>query len=449
VEHIIIYDAIHGYQPFSEEFRFPWVKENLERIFLPTSEAMRQGAVKRSIQLQGCTIQEWLRDKETRDTAQKVLDNLKYAAQRRHIDVGCSAFSHPILPLLSEETIYAQIKADIDAVEANIGKATWFWPPEGAIDAKTLSVLHHKFPQLTAAIPNNCVGVNTCEFLNIKYGREAGKAAVFNVIVKDVLMNAVSYKQRPKYLKSVSWKYTKSFMREPQQLKKVLASVDRTKDYNHIILRDWENGESKDALFALNENSMDVQAFIEGNWRHSYTFRRLSEAEAKKTIPLDKVKLSCWEPMAKPANPLPYWEPRGTAFKMLSKKTRELITGWKKIYSIYDDTFVQIVRRNTGTTRNLGLKQRLDMADKAMKDRKVNNIFRQTSMALISCIPWHIMAKEEWSHDAAFSYRAMHRMVKPKMHHLLNFAHDNKYLSLHEQQKRKQEVDMIAAKFSP
>jgi hypothetical protein len=444
---MIIYDAIHGYQPFSEEMKHDWVQRNLEEVFLPTSFAMRQATVKRAVQLQGCTIQEWLRDHDTRATAQKVLENLKAAADAGNIEVGCSAFSHPILPLLSEESIYAQILLDRVLVEQHIGKCSWFWPPEGALDAKTMSVLALKFPELLVAIPNRCLPrIKASTFVRVKGGKKAMDAAVFNVLVKDTLMNAASYKKKPSYMpKGIRWKYTSGFMRDADSLKKVLMSIDKNKEHSHLIFRDWENAESQEALVQMMPGSKEIDAFAKLAWVHGGEFKLLSKHSKQiKNISIKDIKPGSWEPTATAKDPYPYWTPAKP-----DKKNKQLFDGWLKIYSIYDEAFRQMVRRATGNShRKMSLGQRLDATEQALQNPAIRDAYMQTSMALISCVPWHIMANKKWEHDAGFTYRAMHRLVKVKMHHFLNFCHEHDYLGSEDAEKHKQEVDRIAALYA-
>lgn len=157
---MIIYDLIHGYQPFDPQtFIHKWVRKNLQQIFLPTSISMRKGLIPRGIQLQGWTIETWLNtEKSIKDLAKKTLNNLKIANQKGNIEIGISGYSHPILPMLSNDLIKAQIILDKQVVEKYLGKATWFWPPEGAIDQRVLKVIHEIFPNLILLIPDKAIG---------------------------------------------------------------------------------------------------------------------------------------------------------------------------------------------------------------------------------------------------------------------------------------------------
>lgn len=448
---MIIYDAIHGYQPFSAEFKFPWVDENLDSVFLPTSEAMRQGVVRRAVQLQGCTIHEWLREHDTHDKALVVLGNLRLALRQGNIEIGCSSFSHAILPLLSEESIYAQILLDKEIVESNIGKCTWFWPPEGAVDAKVLQVLWMRFPELIALVPNRCVrNVKNSAFINVNYGKVTGKMAVFNVLVKDVLMNSASYAKRPSYVPSrVKWKYNSSFMRDPHALENMLGIVDGKNE--HIVMRDWENAESREALFNVSPQAKDIMAFVNANWRHDAEFKLPTGAEYGKTVKIADVKLSSWEPAATQSNPLPYWDPAGTALKKLDKHRAAMVQGWKRIYSLHDSLFRLIVLHETGLSGRknpkMTLNARLRLVDKAFQNPQVKQTYLDTAMALISCTPWHILARPEWEHSSNFSLKAMHSMIEVKMHHLINFCHDSGILGTREMDRLKEEVDIIAAQY--
>lgn len=448
---MIIYDAIHGYQPFSAEFKFPWVDENLDSVFLPTSEAMKRGVVRRAVQLQGCTIQEWLREHDTHDKALVVLGNLRLARRQGHIEIGCSSFSHAILPLLSEESIYAQILLDKEIVETHLGKCTWFWPPEGAVDAKTLQVLWTRFPELVAFVPNKCLrGAKNSAFVKVRHAKGTGKIAVFNVLVKDVLMNSVSYAKRPAYVPSrVKWKYHSSFMKDPHALEEVLGIVDGKNP--HIVMRDWENAESRDALFNVMPQAMDIMAFANAKWRHDAEFSMPASADYSDTIKISDIKLSSWEPMATQANPLPYWDPAGSALKKLDKHRKAMIDGWKRIYAMHDSLFRQIVLHATSIpaekARKMKLDARLALVDKALSAPDVKQAYLDTAMALISCTPWHLLARPEWEHSDSFPKRAMHKMIKAKMHHLINFCHERDILGTSEMDRLKEEVDVIAAHY--
>jgi hypothetical protein len=428
---MIVYDVIHGYQPFTKELVSDWVEPNLERIFIPTSSAMSAGLVRRNVQLQGWTIDEWLSaGGSVTSGAKTVLKNLRAAFQRGHIEVGFSAYSHAMLPSLGEELAYAQMRADYDTIREHIGEPTFFWFPECAVDATRLSILFDRFPGKIAVIPNGAIGAKHSTFTNISglgapilkaagssesshYGRtsplkpqlgtSSGRVAVSNTLVKDVIMNSIVY-DKPDYVpERLDWKRGTKSMRNAEDFRYTLEILDGHGP--HLIVRDWENGGSRDALRMDGKNA-DVAAMLDSDAE----FRLISEADYSHSKSIKDVVPSCWEPMSCSDDPYPYWMPT----KSGGWKCRAA-DYWLRLLSIYETGFRQAVATESGGTG-------LDAVDAALGNKKFLHLFKRTSPALLSCLPWHLMAREEWERFPDFPEKLLDNVVIPYTIELLEYA---------------------------
>ena len=375
---MIIYDLFHGYQPFSPPKFIPdWVEKNLRQGFLPTSRAMKRGLIGRSIQLQGKTIEDWLKCGEPiRSLATKVVENLSEAAQRNYIEIGASAYVHAILPLLSEKLITVLIKEDFERVEKYLGKPVWFWPPEGAVDQKVVRVLHQSFPNTILALPDRCLDKqNFSGFVKIKFeDGSSQKVLVFNTILKDVMMNAAYYPQKPPYVpEAVDWSVAQRMVYSGENFRQFLTALGGE---IHILMRDWENKGSLDGLTDVGEGAEELKGLLE---LKEFDFRLPSEVDWNQVaeISITEIKPGSWEPDASPSNPYPYWSPTDSKL--------EVIKRWKEFINLYAQEF---------ETGKLPL---------------------ESTIALASDLPWHVLAKKEWGGDPGFALRFGQGVVLPKL----------------------------------
>lgn len=433
------YDLIHGYQPFDPSVFVPkWIKRNLKDKFLPTSSAMKKGLIPRGVQLQGWTIEAWLAAKKSiHDLAQKTLKNLKIANQKGNIEIGASAYSHPILPMLSDDLIKIQIILDREAVEKRLGKATWFWPPEGAIDQRTLKIIHQIFPDLILLIPDKAVGrYNFNGPVKIKFsaslvpldasrsgmaGRKNSfqKAIVFNTLFKDLFMNAEDYRRRPKYVKrpkhlpkELVWAQVRRTVHSPKVFLQVLNFL---KDYyrsptsivdGFILMRDWENAGSKKGL-RRKENCKDIGVFSRLKDKIDFRLPGQFDWEKAEIVSINKIIPASWDMESTPQDPFPWWRPNkeGKIWKQRKPFRRKRIIEWQELIREFDQVFQKKVKEKGGLEKSL--------ADKGFKDS-----LKQTLPALHSCIGWHYFAKRSWKPDYQYSQAALENIVLPNLEKL-------------------------------
>ncbi|MFH0861916.1 MAG: hypothetical protein V1875_02695 [Candidatus Altiarchaeota archaeon] len=422
-----VYDVVHGYQPFTRELVSDWVAPNLQKIFLPTSKAMAEGLVRRSVQLQGWTIDAWLSaPKEISSPAATVLSNLRCAKKKNNIEFGFSSYGHALLPLLGERLTYASMLADYETVKTRLAEPTFFWFPENAVDATRLRILHERFTGKIAVIPSGSVGGMKTAFLKLTglgaprkakpgsrvpshYGCESPlkegvgpdsmPAALANTLVKDVLMNSTVY-EKPGYVPpALDWGKAKKSMRDGKELSHTLSVLDPGQE--HLIVRDWENGESRDSLRHIGDKA-DVSAMMDPD----VEYRLLSEAEYAGPFSIKDVRPSCWEPYSTPANPYPYWAP--TNMDGWKTKAKDY---WLEILSIYERGFDAAVGEGG-----------LDSVDDAFRNKGFNALFKRTSPALLSCLPWHLFARPEWERFPEFPRQLLEKIVLPYTTEMLAYA---------------------------
>lgn len=391
----MIYDIIHGYQPFSKELKPGWVEKNFEEIFLPTSIAMKKGVIKRNVQLQGWTIDEWQKTK----IADSVIKNLKEAYNKKNITLGCSLYSHALAPTLSEELIYALIFLDIET-QKKIGKPIFFFPPELAIDKKLLKVIFENFPKLIPIIPCLSVKSSKSEIVCVNYNGINFICMAANVYLKDTLMNGTVYQNISYLPKSLSLKIAQFSMRNPEFFKETIEKLDTGGEV--ILARDWENGESRDALLKKDDYK-EISGFL-GN---KDDFKLIDELKPTKNINFEDIIASSWEPKATIENPFPYWIPN---------KMSNVIKGWLGLISIYEKAFTELTFGKN--------KRSFEIVKNKLKKKDFRDIIKETSPALISCIPWHFLSRPEWESDTGFAIQLLEKIVKPKLMKLNNIVYN-------------------------
>ena len=422
---MIFYDLIHGYQPFHSQTFIPkWIKKNLQRIFLPTSLSMKKGLVPRGVQLQGWTIDTWLDSKKPiKDLAKKTLNNLKIAKIKRNIEVGISAYSHPILPMLSNNLIKAQIILDKEVVKKYIGNPTWFWPPEGAIDQRVLKVIHEVFPDLILLIPDKAIGeYNFNGPIKIKFNDGVQKAIVFNTLFKDLFMNAEDYKGRPKYVrrpkylpKDLVWAQVRRAVHSPKIFLYVLNYLNKDR---FVLMRDWENAGSKKGLRKA-DNCKEIGNFLKLKTQTRPTrfatrsgrvdFRLPSQFSWQKAeiIPIAKINPCSWDTESKLNDPFPWWQPNkhGRVWRKHKALRRKKMIEWQELIKEFDKIFQQKVKKYGGIER-------------MFKNKELKDLLKQTLPGLHSCIGWHYFAKRSWKPDYQYSQAALKNIVLPGLEKL-------------------------------
>ncbi len=407
---MIFYDLIHGYQPFHSQTFIPkWIKRNLQRIFLPTSLSMRKGLIPRGVQLQGWTIETWLNaEKSIKELARKTLDNLKIANKKKNIEVGISAYSHSILPMLSNNLIKAQIILDKEVIKKYIGNPTWFWPPEGAIDQRVLKVIHEIFPNLILLIPDKAIGeYNFNGPIKIKFNNGVQRVIVFNTLFKDLFMNAEDYKGRPKYIKrpkylprDLVWAQIRRAVHSSKIFLYVLNYLNKDR---FVLMRDWENAGSKKGLRKI-DNYKEIGNFLK--LKTQIDFRLPSQFDWKKAevIPIAKIKPCSWDMESKPNDPFPWWQPNkhGRVWRKHKALRRKKMIEWHELIKEFDEIFQQKVKKYGGIERML-------------KNKELKDLLKQTLPGLHSCIGWHYFAKRSWKPDYQYSQAALKNIVLPSL----------------------------------
>lgn len=371
-----VFDITHAYQPFEPPNFVPsWVADNLRQIFIPVSRAMKGGAVKRHVQLQGWTIDAFLKAPDPiKSLAQEFLDNLKAAYDQGHIRLGFSGYSHPILPLLSGEVFTRSIKEDYAVVEEHLGKPTWFWFPEGACDRRSLEILFKEFPDVYAVIPDGCLGKqNFSGFLTLE---EGGKVVVCNSVLKDIFMNALDYGKPQSYSpEGLSQEVAEKMISDGKALAEGLKYFA---EGDAVLARDLENAGSKYGLFEFTKDSKELKSFYEGNSGVEFAFMEdgnfsggadkasVAGASFSGSLSLDAILPSSWEPLADEKNPYPYWN----------------LPSWIN----FGDVFCEVYKKDFS---------------------------RQNLVVLASDVPWHILARKEWGPNPEHSQHFVRDVVMP------------------------------------
>lgn len=376
-----VFDLAHAYQAFQPpDFVPSRVEKNLTEIFLPLSRAMRKGLVRRGLQLQGWTIEAWLAaGGPIRSQAWEVLANLKRAVEEETIVLGASAYSHPILPLLSDEVIKRQIEEDLAAVRKYLGEPTWFWFPEGAADGRSLSILHEVAPDLVAVIPDGCLGKKQFSgFVRIEFedGTEQ-QAIVCNTLLKDIFMNAEDYKVKPRYApKELDWEAALRATHSGEDFKKLVAGINTSEDA--VLARDLENAGSKYGLVEIEEGEREMRE-VEGLKEAEVEFGLPNEInwEDAPTMAVDEVRACCWEPRATKRDPYPYWVPARPP-----QPLQGVVRAWKEFVEVFNRSF------------------RPDFP-------------KQGLIVLASDVPWHFFGRPEWHPNPAHSVAFTQKVILP------------------------------------
>lgn len=376
-----IFDLTHAYQPFQPpDFIPPWVEKNLVEIFLPLSRAMREGVIKRGVQLQGWTIEAWLAATDPiRDLALETLESLKEANRKGNIEFGASGYSHPIFPFLSSEVAKRQIEEDLAMVREHLGEPTWFWFPEGAVDERSLTILHKIAPDLMAVIPDGCLGKRRFSgFIRVEF--EDGsyqRAIVCNTLLKDIFMNAEDYKDKPDYApEGLDWKVALQATHSGEDFKKLLNDINVSEDT--VLARDLENAGSKYGLADVEKGVKEVKGLVESGLDFVLTSK--IDWEDVPSVSVNAIKASSWEPTAKDDDPYPYWMP-----SFSPKTLQSVIKAWGELVEVFNRSYR-------------------------------SGFPKESLIVLASDVPWHFLGKKEWHpnprHSADFAQKVILLIVK-------------------------------------
>ena len=383
-----IYDFMHAYQPFFSERIPSWVIENLEEVFLPLSRSFAKGLCKHTIQIQGWTLESWDSNEKTKPLFEEFHKNVVQGIANGSVEIGFSAFSHPILPLLSNRLIEMQIEEDYKTVLKYFGEPKVFFPPEGAIDQRVLNIVSEMFPEMSIMIPDKAISLDiTSEFFNFK----RNKIAAFSVIVKDALMGAPYFERPPAFIPNeVEWASARKALKSPESLTKFLKQLEIKEG---IISRDMENGESRNALREFGPRTKDIPSLVNGDFEKLF----ISEGHVEPGNDIEEISPASWEPLSNESDPYPFWSPSGEYYLFLSTYQKNLISSWLELVSFYDELIV-----NDET------------------------LFKETAPIIISCFPWHFTTPLEWDNNIGFSEYILNECIKSRFPMLLKDESDKK-----------------------
>lgn len=376
---MIVFDLTHAYQPLFHppDFVPSLVEKNLTEIYLPLSRAMRKGLVRRGLQLQGWTVEAWLAaDDPIGGLALETITNLKEACQRRNIEIGASGYSHPILPLLDDEVIKRQVEEDLAVVEKYLGKPTWFWFPEGAVDQRSLTIVHKVALDLAVVIPDGALGKRQFSgFVRIQFADGSiQRAIVCNTLLKDIFMNAEDYQTKPPYApEDLDWDVALQATHSGKDFVKLLKSLSLSEEA--VLVRDLENAGSKYGLAEFGEGVKEVKGLAEAKLGLSLPSE--VDWEAVPLVAIDEVKASSWEPAAKEDDPYPYWAPTHPP---------QLIQGIIEAWGEFVGVFNRLYRPHFS---------------------------KESLITLASDVPWHFLGKKEWHPDPQHSAEFTKKVILP------------------------------------
>jgi hypothetical protein len=457
MEHI--YDFIHGYQP---SFVFKeWFLENMEKIFLPTSESIKEGIIKRHIQLQGWTLDlaQNLENEQLKNSMNKIINNIKIALEKENCQIGFSAYSHAILPLCSDIVTYLQIKLDYETIKNSIGTPTWFFYPEGCVDKRTIEIVNEAFPKIIHLIPNKTldnikkteksINLQSDFFTIITNDDKKIKSIIYDVYVKDILMGAPYFEEKPDHIPfEIDWETAKKSMHEPGALIKTIDQILDSEKAKKIIVRDWENAESKKALAEIDKSKKEISAFIKAKELNIADFKLIDNIRfsTKESISIEQINPASWEPSSTKEDPFPFWNPSKKRLNSLNEDKQFLIKSWLKIVETYNFLFDNVIidycaRRNIITKdkiSELNISKKITLIETALKNKDIDILFKDTAPVLASCFPWHLATFDEWDNDVGLSLEMLEHNIKPKMKRLMDYY--EYYVNPYENRKEFQEM---------
>lgn len=427
----------HAYQPMGQFGHV--LAEMLTEIYHPASMAMKYGLDKCAMHLQGCTIDMYskrpeFQSKDMKELVSEFYYNLRKASDKNLIEIGASAYSHPILPLLSDPLKYTMIKLDIETIRSNICvEPTWFWPPEGAIDEATLKILAYKFPELTIVVPDSCFEESfTDSVVEIELDGKNIKCIVYNRIQTDRIMNAYLEK-RPVIIHD---RDVRRLMWEPDLF------VHSLKKGLNVIATDLENKAMKESLLDIGNGAKALTSPYKASIDKSAIFLTPSEALQKtQSMKGENFHEGSWSPDSSSKNPYPYWAPRGEAYQKLDTNKKISANSWLSIIKLWDETFQKIIIKVAGEspTADFSLSEWCKIVDSALEDPATRQVIVESSGALISCAPWHVLAPKIWGPSPGFSKHLMNQVIIPLTKKIINYE-SKVYASENETAKKMNEL---------
>ncbi len=389
--HMRIFDFMHAYQPFFTSEMPDWVIKNLEEVFLPLSRSLAAGKGTHTIQIQGWTLESWANNPSTSEMFKELVSNINQAIANGNVEVGFSAYSHPILPLLSNNHVEMQIEEDYKTVLKYFGEPKVFFPPEGAIDRRVLNIVTDLHPECTVLIPDKCVSE---DILSGFYKYKNSSIAVFPVLVKSIVMGA-SFSETPSLFvpPEVDWDDARKSMVDTNSIERLLTSLE-LKDA--IIVRDMENGGSRVHLEEMGPRMKNIPSIVGSGFSDNLVS---SSAKEFQMLP-EKIGPASWEPLSDPNDPFPYWSPQGEYNAFLSWQQNEIIEDWLELIAFYDEIL-----------------------------EESREHWKETSPCLISCFPWHIIMPPEAGGNIDFSVYVLEKGIAELFTKALRNDKDKKRLN--------------------
>ena len=414
---MVIYDFIHAYQPYDPKVLKPdWVYKNLSEIFIPTSNSLNEGYLKRAVNIKGWTLDNWHRDKDVSRLAIKVIGNINRGRSKKHLEVGFSSYSHAILPLLSENILEAQIKLDYKTVSRYLGEPMWFWPPEGAVDKKTLEVIYKFYPGVIVVIPDLALDkINFSGIGRIRHGNGFQKVIIMNSLLKDVFMNAHVYKPIPPHITRHS-DYIRvndisKIAENPAILESLLREINPSLN---VLMRDWENAGSLiglrkvDSTSKIGELHLEHEALL--NLKGEFKLPSSTDFDDSVIYDITEIVEASWELIGGTSNPYIYWNPQKDKeyFHSLTEVQQLAANEWYSLIKKLDEDLNIWIERYGGV-------------DNILRNKKLEQRLKDILPAFMSCIPWHFLANKVFGPDIEFTLAAKEKIMMPRIHKLSRY----------------------------
>jgi hypothetical protein len=210
-------------------------------------------------------------------------------------------------------------------------------------------------------------------------------------------MNSRCYPENPHLDIAIDWSVVEDIYFDP---KSFLAMLESLGGEIHVLARDWENKASKDELSDLEEGLRDIKGLTDMD----VTFSLPSEGDwtEAEVVELEDISQGCWEVDANTQDPFLYWWPSeyGEHWATLTSEQKKWSRKWKSFINEFNENFKK------WSAKHGGVYKLLDDID-AIEELKI------LMPGLLSCVPWHFLAKQVWEPSPDFSKEAWEKLVAP------------------------------------